>query len=165
MESNSPGRSGPSAAFYQYSDLSADQARHGDFVITVAPHELYRAVEEPRHLITEPRPLPVDAPAAIVHTEAAHELVQRPTEDQFAALRSHRLSTGPGQEQARNVAVGQPRRHTARLHDERVWTVLSDVLRSLARIRPRQRAQGHQARHEAKIRLRFAGLNELVGLA
>ena len=68
------------------------------FMLRLDVDELDRTPKEPAYLILEVRPLAVDAPASILHAEFSHELVQRPAEDQFAALRPYRFGADPGQE-------------------------------------------------------------------
>ena len=125
--------------------------------------ELDRTPKEPAYLILEARPLAVDATASILHAEFSHELVQRPAEDQLAALRPYSFGANPGQEQARDVAVRQFR-VAVDGNGERVRAVVPHVLPAVPGIRSRQRAEGEQPRHEAEIGVGFARLDELIDL-
>ena len=54
-------------------------------------------VKEPPHLVAEPGP-PASGPADDgIHAQLAHELGKRRTQDELAALGSHRFGTHPGQ--------------------------------------------------------------------
>ena len=87
---------------------------------------------------------------------------ERP-EDELAVLRPYRFGADPRQEQTRQVAVGQFVVDPG-AHPERVRSVAADVLFLVAGVGARQAAQCEQPRHEAKIGVGFARLNELVDL-
>ena len=78
-------------------------------------------------------------------------------------LRPYRFGADPRQEQTRQVAVGQLVVNPGG-NGERVRPVASDVSKLRAGITARQTAQREQPRHEAKIGVGFARLNELVDL-
>ena len=61
------------------------------------------SVEEPPHLVAEPRPSAADG----IHAQLAHELGKRRTQDQLTASGFHHFGTHPGQDQAGKVAEGE----------------------------------------------------------
>ena len=92
-----------------------------------------------------------------------HELGERTTQNQLAASSPNDFGTHPGQQQTRQVAVGELVA-TDRVHVERVRAVDALVLFAVAGIGAGQGAQRHHSRHEPKIGVRFAGRNKLVHL-
>ena len=83
--------------------------------------------------------------------------------DQLAALGPHRLGADPGQQQARQAAIGElvPSR-SAQSQPE--GTVYSLVLVPVSGVGARQAAQRQQPCHEPQISVRFAGPDKLVHL-
>ena len=84
-------------------------------------------------------------------------------QEQLAALGADRLGGDPGQQQAGEIAEGQPGfPHGS--HDQGVGAVDPLVLQPAAEVGAGQGAERHQPRHEAKIGVRFAGPDQLVHL-
>ena len=122
--------------------------------------QLNVGVEQPVHLVAEPGVL---AAAGAVDAQRSHELRERRPQDQLAGLGAHRLSTDPRQQQARHVAVGKFVVDSSS-HPQFVGAVAVNIPKPVAGVGARQRAQRHQSRHEAHVRVRFAGPDELVHL-
>ena len=112
------------------------------------------------HLIAEPG---LRSTVAAVDAERPHKLRERLPQDQHTASGPHRFGAHPGQQQARQVAVGELVT-TARDHVEREGAVDALVLFPVAGVAPGQRAQRHRASHETEIGVRFAGRDKLVYL-
>ena len=72
-----------------------DERTHHDLVIICRGDELHRGRKESIYLIFQAGALAVESAAAILHAELVHELIQRPTQDQIARLRPHRLRADP----------------------------------------------------------------------
>ena len=137
-----------------------DHREQGRAALVLFADQRHGATKEPRHLITEPRPLAVYAAAAILHAELSHELVQRPAEHQLARLRPYRFGAHPRQEQTRQVAVRQSRVDPGG-HGERVRPVVTDVPNLRAGVTARQTAQREQPSHETKVGVSLARADEL----
>ena len=75
----------------------------------------------------------------------------------------HRFGRDPGQQQARQVAVGELVA-AARDHVEREWPVDALVLFAVAGVASRQGAERQHPRHEAEVGVRFAGPDQQVYL-
>ena len=84
-------------------------------------------------------------------------------QEQLAALGAHRFGRHPGQQQAGEIAEGQPG-FTHGGHDQGVGAVDPLVLQPAAGVGAGQGAERHQPRHEAEIGVRFAGPDQLVHL-
>ena len=95
--------------------------------------QLDTGVKEPVHLVPQPRPITARAATVILHAQLAHELGQRGSQDQLAALGSYCFGAHPGQQQARHVAEGQPGFPTSS-HDQAVRAVLTDIPKPVAGI-------------------------------
>ena len=112
------------------------------------------------HLIAEPG---LRSTVAAVDAERPHKLRERLPQDQHTASGPHRFGAHPGQQQARQVAVGELVT-TARDHVEREGAVDALVLFPVAGVGAGQGAQRHRAAHETEIGGRLAGRDKLVHL-
>ena len=120
-------------------------------------------VEEPLHLVAQPR---APAPAATPdwsHAQPAHEPGERRAQNQFAGLGPHGLSADPGQQKAREIAEGQPGWTHSR-HDQGERAVDALVLIPVAGIGAGQGTQHHQPRHETRVGVGQGGSHELLHL-
>ena len=77
---------------------------HEGFAVLILIDQLDCGAEQPLHLISEPCSIP--APAA-VDSQGPHELRERTPQDELAASGPYRFGREPGQQQARQVAVGE----------------------------------------------------------
>ena len=66
--------------------------------------QLDMRVEEPLHLVAQPHARAADGS----YTQLAHEPGERGSQDQLAGLGPHRFGAYPGQQQAGEIAEGQP---------------------------------------------------------
>ena len=120
-------------------------------------------IEEPPHLVAQPRAFAPVASPDRSHAQPAHEPGKRGPQDQFTGLGSHRLGAYPGQQQAGEIPVGQPGLTHGR-HDQGVGSVDTLVLSPVAGIGAGQGTQHHQPGHETEIGVRFTGSNQKVHL-
>ena len=65
-------------------------------------------VEEPLHLVAQPRAFAPAATSDWSHAQPTHEPGERGSQEQLTALGAHRLRAHPGQQQAGEIAEGQP---------------------------------------------------------
>ena len=131
--------------------------------VLVFVDQLDIGVKEPIHLVAEPRLNATASAAVVVDAERSHELGQRTTQNQLAALGPYRFGRDPSQQQTGQVAEGELVAATGD-HVELVRPVDALVLFPVAGVAPGQRAQRHRAAHEAQIGVRFAGRDKLVHL-
>ena len=70
--------------------------------------QLDMSVEEPLHLVVNSRALASSSSTNGGQVQLAHELGERGPQEQLAALGAHRFGRHPGQQQAGEIAEGQP---------------------------------------------------------
>ena len=101
--------------------------------------------------------------AAVVDAQRSHELRQRISQDQLAAFGLRSLGANPGQQQAREAAIGElvPSRSA---QGQSEGTIYSLVLVLVSGVGAGQAAQCQQPRHESQIGVRFAGPDKLIHL-
>ena len=120
-------------------------------------------VEEPLHLVAQPR---APAPAATPdwsHAQPAHEPGERGPKGQLARLGPHGFGAHPCQQQAGEIPEGQAGLAHGR-HDQSVGPIDTLVLKLASRVGAGQGTQHHQPRHEPRVRGCFTGSNQKVHL-
>ena len=125
--------------------------------------QLDMRVEEPLHLVAQPRAFSPAATPDWSHAQPAHERRERGPQNQHAALGAHRLGANPGQQQPGEIPEGQAGLTHGR-HDQGVGAVDALVLKLATRVGAGQGTQHHQPRHETEIGVRFTGSNQKVHL-
>ena len=85
-------------------------------------------VEEPLHLVAQPRAFAPAATPDRSHAQLAHEPGERGPQEQLTGLGAHRLGANPGQQQAGEIPEGQPGL-THGGHDQGVGSVDTFVLK------------------------------------
>ena len=89
-------------------------------------------IEEPLHLVAQPRAFASAATPDRSHVQSAHEPGERGSQEQLAGLGPHGFGAHPCQQQAREIAEGQAGLAHGR-HDQGVGTVDTLVLKLAAR--------------------------------
>ena len=95
-------------------------------------------VEEPSHLVVQPRAFAPAAASNRSHAQPTHEPGERGPQEQLAGLGPHGLGAHPGQQQTGEIPVGQAGLAHGR-HDQRVGTIDAFVLKLPARVLVRGR--------------------------
>ena len=104
------------------------------FSVLVFVDQLNMTLKQPLHLVPQ---ADVDSAAVAVDSQSPHELGERISEDEFAALGLDGFGREPRQHQARQVSEWQLLIRSCE-HNQRERPVFADVLFAVAWIRSRQ---------------------------